>query len=106
PAGFEMLTGEFSNGRGGEYTASINVVAGHTYYFKIVQKPGTITPDVVMIPVVGTQMGTIPPRMAAISFAYPNVDAISEITREQAKNNLLQKRLGCSNTEMREGTCQ
>jgi len=107
PSGFEMVTGVFSNNRGGNYTESMNLVSGKTYYFVLSQKAGVNTPDVVVAPSSGDDyQGTIKSGMAVVYFSYPNTQA------KQAQQNIidarkrLQEQLHCSDAEMRNGTCQ
>lgn len=72
PSGFEMFTGEFSNGRGGDATVSLDASAQHSYFFELNQKPGYITPDVTLKQVSPSNIKEPSAKkgMAAVYFFY------------------------------------
>lgn len=109
PVGFEMLTGAFSNDRGGQDTLSINVTAEHPYFFALGQKPGMITPDVVIRQVSEVPGINVPPPKQGMAqiYVFYNTEFLQQINADHIKQKeALMKRFGCSESEVRLGTCQ
>ncbi|MGA9851823.1 MAG: hypothetical protein WBR15_02710 [Gammaproteobacteria bacterium] len=107
--GFEMFTAEYSNGRGGDATESINVSAGKVYFFTLTQIPGMNTPDVKISRVDAIPGVVIPPThagMASVYFVYPDNIALQSIIKRQRSEDALRQQLGCTDEQMRMGTCQ
>lgn len=108
PAGFEMLYFEFSNGRGGDHTVSINVQAMTQYYFIVTQRSGHLTPDVVVKQVSSVPNVKNPPTkagMAQIYVYFDNAQAKKAYAEKQARLEELKKN-HCSENDFKLGNCQ
>ena len=119
--GVHKFTGMFNDGHGNGITTSVSLQAGKTYYFQIVQLPAIYTQDILVKPrhvseatVEMTSFTNITPGQALakpgkalVYFYYAlTTKERAAIQTQQEKNKMLEKKLGCTDTQMREGTCQ
>lgn len=91
PAGFQTLTGEYTNGRGGSDTISLSTTPEHPSFFVITQKPGVNTPDVVITQVPMMTGITAPPVKTGMAAVYIFYDDNGVPLTNEHNKNMMQK---------------
>lgn len=119
--GSHEFTGMFDDGHGNGIITYASLQAGKTYYFQIVQLPALAIQDILIKPRQASEARTemaaftnvtpgqvlANPDQALVYFYYAlTKEEQAALKAQQANSRKLAKELGCSETEMREGTCQ
>lgn len=119
--GSHEFTGMFDDGHGNGIITYASLQAGKIYYFQVVQLPALAIQDILIKPRQASEATT---EMAAFTNATPgqalaNPDQAlvyfyyaltkeeqAAFEKQRANSRMLEKKLNCNDTEMREGTCQ